>query len=250
MKVSALIEHLNNLLRPEEFHDYAPNGLQVEGTPEVRRIALGVSASLGLIERASTYGADMVLVHHGWFWRGEDARLTGIKGRRVRALIKANMNLVAYHLPLDAHPEFGNNAELARLLGLTVETRAGSLGLLNVGTINGGAVSVEKFAARVERVLGRRPLLVGPEDGMVSRVAWCSGAAQDELTAAADLGAQLYLSGEISERTTFEAIELGIPYLAAGHTATEQFGIQALGRHLKATFPELEIKYFAEENPV
>lgn len=250
MKVSALIEHLNNLLRPEEFHDYAPNGLQVEGTPEVRRIALGVSASLGLIERASTYGADMVLVHHGWFWRGEDARLTGIKGRRVRALIKANMNLVAYHLPLDAHPEFGNNAELARLLGLTVETRAGSLGLLNVGTINGGSVSVEKFAARVERVLGRRPLLVGPEDGMVSRVAWCSGAAQDELTAAADLGAQLYLSGEISERTTFEAIELGIPYLAAGHTATEQFGIQALGRHLKATFPELEIKYFAEENPV
>ena len=250
MQASALIEHLNNLLRPEEFHDYAPNGLQVEGTSEVRRIALGVSASLGLIERASAYGADMVLVHHGWFWRGEDARLTGIKGRRVRALIKANMNLVAYHLPLDAHPEFGNNAELARLLGLTVEMRAGSLGLLNVGTINGEAVSVEKFAARVERVLGRKPLLVGPEDGMVSRVAWCSGAAQDELTAAADLGAQLYLSGEISERTTFEAIELGIPYLAAGHTATEQFGIQALGRHLKTTFPELEIKYFSEENPV
>lgn len=250
MKVSALIEHLNNLLRPEEFHDYAPNGLQVEGTPEVHRIALGVSASLGLIERACTYGADMVLVHHGWFWRGEDARLTGIKGRRVRALIKANMNLVAYHLPLDAHPELGNNAELARLLGLTVETRAGALGLLNVGTLNEGPMSVVDFAARVERVLGRKPLLVGPKDGKIFRVAWCSGAAQDELTAAADLGAELYLSGEISERTTFEAIELGVPYLSAGHTATEQFGIQALGRHLKATFPELEVEYFAEENPV
>lgn len=250
MKVSALIEHLNGLLKPEEFRDYAPNGLQVEGRGEVRRIVLGVTASLGLIKAAAERKADMVLVHHGWFWRGEDPRLVGMKGRRVRALLSAGMNLAAYHLPLDAHPEFGNNAELARLLGLTVEARAGELGLLHLGSLIGGPVRVADFADQVERVLGRRPLVLGPREKKVSRIAWCSGAAQDELLEAASLGADLYLSGEVSERTTFEAVESGVTYFAAGHTATEQFGIQALGRHLAQTFPELTVEYVAEENPV
>lgn len=250
MKVSALIEHLNGLLRPEDFRDYAPNGLQVEGRPDVRKIVLGVTASLGLVEQAAARGADMVLVHHGWFWRGEDPCLVGTKGRRVRALMEAGMNLVAYHLPLDAHPELGNNAELGRLLGFRTEIRAGEMGLLHVGTLEDGPLSVKCLAERVEGVLHRKPLLVGPIDTTVSRVAWCSGAAQDELTAAAALGAELYLSGEISERTTFEARELGVSYLAAGHTATEQFGIQALGRHLRQAFPELDVEYVREENPV
>lgn len=250
MKVTALIDYLDECLKPEEFRDYAPNGLQVEGRGEVMRIVLGVTASLGLIREAARRRADAVLVHHGWFWRGEDPRITGVKGARVRALIDAGLNLIAYHLPLDTHPEVGNNAELARVLGLSIETRTGEYGLLHAGRILSGPMSAEAFAGRVEAALGRRSLLVGPADRIVSRVGWCSGAAQDELGAAAALGCDLYLSGEIREHTTFEAVELGVPYLAAGHTATEQFGIQALGRRLEEAFPELEIEFVAQDNPV
>lgn len=250
MKVKALIDYLDECLKPGEFRDYAPNGLQVEGRGEVRRIVLGVSASLGLIREAARRNADAVLVHHGWFWRGEDPRITGVKGARVRALIESGLSLIAYHLPLDAHPEVGNNAELARVLGLCVEARAGEYGLLHVGRILSGPMRAEEFARRVETALGRRPLLVGPAGKTVERIGWCSGAAQDELAHAALLGCDLYLSGEIREHTTFEAVELGVPYLAAGHTATEQFGIQALGRRLTEVFPELEVEFIAQDNPV
>lgn len=250
MRVKELIEYLDGLLTPGEFKDYAPNGLQVEGRDEVKRIVLGVSASLGLIEAARDRGADTVLVHHGWFWRGEDPRICGVKGRRIRTLLESGMNLVAYHLPLDAHPEVGNNAELARVLGLSVETRTGEYGLLHTGRILTGPMKAHEFAARVTEALGRAPLLVGDAEKAVERIGWCSGAAQDMLGEAAALGCDLYLSGEIREHTTFEAVELGVPYLAAGHTATEQFGIQALGGRLAAEFPSLSIEFVPQENPV
>ena len=250
MKTRALIEFLDGVLKTGEFRDYAPNGLQVEGRENISSIVLGVSASLGLIEAAAAKGADAVLVHHGWFWRGEDARIVGVKGRRIRCLIENGMNLIGYHLPLDAHPEVGNNAELARVLGLSIDTRAGEYGLLHAGEILSGPMTAAEFALRVEKALHRKPLLVGPADKRVHRIGWCSGAAQDELGEAAALGCDLYLSGEIREHTTFEAVELGVPYLAAGHTATEQFGIQALGRLIKATFPGLVIEYIPQENPV
>ncbi|MDO5531287.1 Nif3-like dinuclear metal center hexameric protein [Sutterella sp.] len=249
MKTRDLIAYLDELLVPGEFKDYAPNGLQVEGRGEVNRIVLGVSASLGLIEAARERRADAVLVHHGWFWRGEDARITGVKGRRVRTLIESEMNLIAYHLPLDAHAEVGNNAELARVLGLSIESRTGEYGLLHTGSILSGPMRADAFAARVTEALGRAPLLVGDAGKTVARVGWCSGAAQDWIGEAAALGCDLYLSGEIREHTTFEAVELGIPYLAAGHTATEQFGIQALGRRLSEAFPDLTIEFVPQENP-
>ena len=222
MQTQALIEHLNAYLNAASFKDYAPNGLQVEGKPEIHRIVLGVSASQALIDHACSMGADCILVHHGWFWKGERSEVVGMKQRRLKALLKNDINLIAYHLPLDAHEEVGNNAEIARVLGLEIEQRAGSLELLCVGE-------------------------AGAE---VRRVGWCSGAAQDELVEAASLGCDVYISGEISERTTYEARENGILYLACGHHATETLGIRALGRHIKNLWPELEIFWFDDENPV
>ena len=250
MQIKALTDYLNTYLNAEAFKDYAPNGLQVEGRREIRRIVLGVSASQAIIDHAVAAGADCILVHHGWFWRGEPSQITGMQRRRLAALLAADINLVAYHLPLDAHPVVGNNAELGRLFGLKLEKRTGMYDLLNIGVPETGPVPVGEFCSRVERVLGRRPLAVGPTQGTVTRVGWCSGAAQDEILAAAAEGCDLYISGEISERTTYEARENGIAYLAAGHHATEKFGIQALGRHLAEVFPELEITYYEGNNPV
>ena len=227
MQTQALIEHLNAYLNAASFKDYAPNGLQVEGKPEIHRIVLGVSASQALIDHACSMGADCILVHHGWFWKGERSEVVGMKQRRLKALLKNDINLIAYHLPLDAHEEVGNNAEIARVLGLEIEQRAGSLELLCVGRVRVGEAGAE-----------------------VRRVGWCSGAAQDELVEAASLGCDVYISGEISERTTYEARENGILYLACGHHATETLGIRALGRHIKNLWPELEIFWFDDENPV
>lgn len=249
MKARALEQYLNEYLNAEAFHDYAPNGIQVEGRPEVRRIALGVTASQELIEKAAAIGADAVLVHHGWFWRGEDPRLVGMKGRRAAACIRAGMTLFAYHLPLDAHPEVGNNVELARRLGIEIERRAGEYDLFFCGRLASGAERADEFAARAEKVLGRTPLLIGDGSRRVERIGWCSGAAQGEIARAAEMGCDLYLSGEIRESTTYEARELGLCYLAAGHHATEQFGIQALGDHLARVFPELEFNYINVSNP-
>lgn len=250
MQIKELTDYLNTYLNAGDFKDYAPNGLQVEGRSEIRRIVLGVSASQAIIDHAAAAGADCILVHHGWFWRGEPSQVVGMKRRRLAALLAADINLVAYHLPLDAHPVVGNNAELGRLFGLKLEKRTGMYDLLNIGIPESGPVPFGDFCSRVERVLGRRPLAVGPTKGLVTRVGWCSGAAQDEILAAAAEECDLYISGEISERTTYEARENGIAYLSAGHHATERFGIQALGRHLSEVFPELEITYYEGDNPV
>ena len=250
MKTKALIEYLDAYLEADKFQDYAPNGLQVEGSAEIKKIALGVSASLELIEKAKAMGADTVLVHHGWFWKNEPRTVVGMRRRRLGAVIEAGLNLIAYHLPLDAHREVGNNAELARLLGLTIEKRTGFLDLLHVGSIVDGAMTAQEFAHRVESVLGRRPQLFGDPEKLVQRVGWCSGAAQSDLLDAADLGCDLFLSGEVREATPYEARETGCVYLAGGHSATEQFGVQALGRHIEAAFPDVQCIFIPVENPV
>ena len=172
-----------------------------------------------------------------------------MKGRRAAACIRAGMTLLAYHLPLDAHPEVGNNVELARRLGIEIERRAGEYDLFFCGRLASGAERADEFAARAEKVLGRTPLLIGDGSRRVERIGWCSGAAQGEIARAAEMGCDLYLSGEIREATTYEARELGLCYLAAGHHATEQFGIQALGEHLARVFPELEFNYINVSNP-
>lgn len=230
--------YLDELLDSARFEDYAPNGIQVEGRPEVRRIVGGVTASLALLEAAAADRADAVLVHHGWFWRNEDPRVRGMKGRRMQALMNAGMSLIAYHLPLDAHPVLGNNARLAHALGIE---SAGALVRDGRSTLvfHGGLpapVPADAFARRIAGALGREPLHVAGGPDMIRRVAWCTGAAQDYIDLASDAGVDAYISGEISERTTHVARESGLHYYAAGHHATERGGIQALGTHLADRF--------------
>ncbi|AGA34264.1 protein of unknown function DUF34 [Thioalkalivibrio nitratireducens DSM 14787] len=224
----ALLRALDTELESQRFQDYCPNGLQVEGRSEIRRIVSGVTASLALIEAAVALEADLLLVHHGYFWRGEPQPVTGMKRRRLQTLLRHEINLVAYHLPLDAHPRLGNNAQLALRLGLETEDvlRADGVGL--VGRLP-EPIPAREFAARIESALGRTPLWIDSGADPVGRVAWCTGAAQSLLVDAAAAGADAYVSGEISEQTTHEARELGIHYIAAGHHATERYGPRALG---------------------
>ncbi len=248
---SELMAYCQQLMQADSLDDYCPNGLQVEGRPQVRRLLAGVTACEALLEEAARWDACAVLVHHGYFWRGEAAPLVGMKGRRVARLIRANQNLIAYHLPLDVHATLGNNARLAQGLALedvTTVAAGGTPGLMWLGSLS-RAVSLESFASQVEVLVGRAPTVVGePERGEVKRVALCSGGAQNFLSQAAALGVDAYVSGEISEQTTHEARELGVGYLAAGHHATERFGVQALGEHLAAHF-NLEYRFFDVPNP-
>ncbi|XKG39597.1 Nif3-like dinuclear metal center hexameric protein [Marinobacter sp.] len=233
-------------LEPGRFQDYCPNGLQVEGKEEIRKIVSGVTASQALIDAAISVGADMILVHHGYFWKGEGQRITGIKKARLQKLLAHDLNLVAYHLPLDDHPEYGNNAQLARVLGFA---EAAPLdGLVWSGRME-PALSVEEFARHVASRLGREPLHVGQGRERIERVAWCTGAAQGFIGTALDSGADAYLSGEISEPTTHAAREAGIHYFACGHHATERYGVQALGEAL-ARACDLEHRFIDCDNPV
>lgn len=247
MRTADLIRDLNTLLTPENYRDYAPNGLQVEGRGEVTRVVTGVTACFELIRRAAELKADLLLVHHGWFWKHEDPRITGLKGRRVRELIAADINLAGYHLPLDDHPEFGNNALLGRALDFTETGRFGEMDLGRLGST--APVTVHDLTLKITKVLKRPPLVVGPADKVIRRVAWCSGAAQDMIEEAAIAGCDAFVSGEISERTTHIAREAGITYFAAGHHATERFGIRALGEWI-AREKGLEVTFVDIDNPV
>ncbi|MDD5297761.1 MAG: Nif3-like dinuclear metal center hexameric protein [Rhodocyclaceae bacterium] len=247
MQRTELDSYLGQLLRVGDFHDYCPNGLQVEGRAEVHRILAGVSASQALLDTAVEWGADAVLVHHGWFWRGEDGRVTGLRRRRLATLIKHDINLFAYHLPLDAHPELGNNAQLARLLGWTVSGRFGEQDIAFLGE-PGEVVSAAQMAATVARALGRVPLLVGDGARQVHRLAWCSGGGQGYFEQAIAAGVDLFVSGEISEQTTHLARESGVPFLAAGHHATERYGARALAEHLARHF-NLNCRFMDIDNP-
>jgi len=247
MKRQELTHYLEELLHPGDFEDYLPNGLQVEGRQEVARVALAVTASRYAVERAVQMRADALIVHHGWFWKSEPRTVTGVRAARLRPLMAGDVNLFAYHLPLDAHPEIGNNSVLGRLLKARDARPLKPGSLLWTGAI--APVSSDELAAGLEGLLGRKPLVVGPAQQGVERIAWCTGAAQDFLLEAADAGVQAYVSGEVSERTTHEAREAGVTYLACGHHATETLGIRALGDRLAAQLP-LETFFIDEDNPV
>jgi dinuclear metal center YbgI/SA1388 family protein len=240
--------YLNNFLEIARFKDYCPNGLQVEGRRRVEKIATGVSASLAFLEAALEWGADAVLVHHGYFWRNESPQITGRKYRRLRTLLANDLNLFAYHLPLDSHPELGNNAQLGEKLGWIGEQRFGDQDLGWMATLP-MPITLAHFTAQVEQTLGRAPLVLGDPDWQLRRVAWCTGAAQSYFDAAIDAGADVFLTGEISEQTTHTAAESGVAFLAAGHHATERFGVQALGAHLSEAF-DVEHLFIDIHNPV
>jgi dinuclear metal center YbgI/SA1388 family protein len=246
-----LVSYTDTVLAVEKFRDYCPNGLQVEGRSEVRKIVAGVTACQALIDAAIEAQADLILVHHGYFWKGEAQPLVGIKGNRIRALMQSDVSLLAYHLPLDAHPEWGNNVQLAKILGISVDDGlepGNPLSVGNVGTL-AAAVSAEQFALRVADVLGREPQLISGGERLVKKVAWCTGSAERMIEQADRLGADMFISGEISEPVVHYAREAGIHYLGAGHHATERYGVQALGEHLAAQF-DLEYRFIDIDNPV
>ena len=250
MQPEDLLRYLDDLLEAPGFHDYAPNGLQVQGRRSVRRLVSGVTASQAFLDEAVRLDADAVLVHHGYFWKGEDARITGMKADRLRTLIASDMSLFAYHLPLDAHATFGNNACLGRDLGIAVtgtfdtgtHRPLGMLGELPV------AESLDAFSSRLEAALRRSPVVVEGGNHPVRRIAWCSGGAQGFIDQVAGLDVDLYFSGEISEPTVHVARECGLHYVAAGHHATERGGVQALGEHLAERFG-LEHRFVDVDSP-
>ena len=248
MQRDELARYLDQLLDVSRVRDYCPNGLQVEGRAEIHNIVSGVTASLALIEAARDAGADAILVHHGYFWRGEDPRLVGTRKRRIELLLRTDLNLYAYHLPLDLHPELGNNAQLAKRLGLVEEGRAGEQDLVCHGTLATPS-TLGEFAQRLQLTLGRAPLVIGDAQRPVQRAAWCTGGAQNYFDSALGLGVDVYITGEISETQVHLARESGIAFIAAGHHATERYGVQALAHHIAARF-QLTHRYIDIDNPV
>ena len=248
MLLETLRDYNASLLQTGLFRDYCPNGVQVEGRPEIRRIATAVSASQFVLDAAIAWGADAILVHHGYFWRNEDPTLTGLKKHRIARLLSEEVSLLAYHLPLDAHPELGNNARLGVSLGVAERGRFGEQNIACHGELL-QPCSASIFADRVARVLQRQPLLVGPPDKPLRKLAWCSGGAQSYFEQAIALGVDAFLTGEISEQNVHAAEESGVVFIAAGHHATERYGIHALGEHLAGHFG-LAHRFFDQANPV
>lgn len=247
VELDTLVRHLDALLDAGAFQDYCPNGLQVQGRPRVGCLVSGVTASQALIEAAVERGADALLVHHGYFWKGESPCITGMKRRRLGMLLAHDISLIAYHLPLDAHPELGNNAQLGRLLGFATEAplRPDGIGCLGrLDTPLDGAALKARIAAR----LGREPLWIPGGDAPLRRVAWCTGGAQGMIEQAAAAGMDAFISGEISEQTVHVAREAGIHYYAAGHHATERYGPRALGEAVAETFG-MEHAFIDIDNP-
>lgn len=248
--LTTLLEEAERFLGAARIADYCPNGLQVEGRPQVRRIVSGVTASQALLDAAVEADADVVLVHHGYFWKGENPCVVGMKQRRLKTLLNNDISLVAYHLPLDLHPQVGNNVQLAEQLGITVEgpldpDNAKVVGL--VGSLD-EPMSARDFARRVQEVLNREPLLVEGSQ-MIRRIGWCTGGGQGYIDQAIEAGVDLYLTGEASEQTVHSARENDISFIAAGHHATERYGVQALGDYLARRFA-LEHLFIDCPNPI
>ncbi|MFC3025566.1 Nif3-like dinuclear metal center hexameric protein [Vibrio zhugei] len=243
---------LNSELSPQLIKDYSPNGLQVEGKEDVKTIITGVTASQALIERAIAKKADAIIVHHGYFWKNEPQQLRGMKGRRIRALMKNDINLYGYHLPLDIHPTLGNNAQLAQLLGINavtgLEDHPQSIAMK--GELS-EPITGEEFAKRISTALNRAPLHIAPEhsDRLIKTVGFCTGGGQDFIDLAAEHHLDAYVSGEVSERTTYSAREQSIHYFAAGHHATERYGVKALGEWL-AQEHGFDVEFIDIDNPV
>ena len=246
-----LISHLTSLLRSEEIKDYCPNGLQVQGKAEISRIVSGVTATQALIDKAIETNADAILVHHGYFWKGESPEITGMKQRRIKTLLTHDINLIAYHLPLDVHPEFGNNRQLAHLLD--INNVASLSGVKPDGLVMTGELSSElphnELADLLARTLGRTPLSEAVIDRPIRTLAWCTGGGQGFIEQAAMAGVDAFISGEVSEQTIHTAREMGIDFFSAGHHATERYGAKALGEYIAEQF-EVDVRFIDIPNPV
>lgn len=227
---------LNKTLSPHRFKDYAPNGLQVEGKKEINRIVTGVTANQALIDAAIEYGADAIFVHHGYFWKNEPPEIIGMKYRRISSLIKNDINLYGYHLPLDAHPTLGNNAGLADAIGLVNRDSLQSGVVLDesigiVGELK-KAISIDAFEKLVEHAVGRNILFERVNENTIFRVALCTGGAQGYIEQAIAVNADVFITGEVSEQTIHIAREMGIHFISAGHHATERFGVKSMAKFL------------------
>jgi dinuclear metal center YbgI/SA1388 family protein len=242
-----LQSHLAQLLAVERFRDYGPNGLQVEGRSQVHRLITGVTASLALIEAAVNEGADAILVHHGLFWRGQDGRVTGWLRARLAPLLAHGINLFAYHLPLDAHPELGNNAQFGARLGLLANARFGEQDL-GFAADAGALATAAALQTALQRVCERAPVLEPGDGRALKRIGWCTGGAQGMFEAAIAAGVDAYVTGEISEPQAHIARETGVAFVACGHHATERFGAPALGAHVAVRFG-LEHRFIDIGNP-
>ena len=248
MKLNELVGYLNEVLQPEKFRDYCPNGLQVEGCDVVTRVVAGVTASQKLLDIAVDRGAQAILVHHGYFWKGESPVIAGMRRKRLATLLKNDISLIAYHLPLDAHPELGNNAQLAALCGWQAEGRFAEQEIGWWGRPS-EPYSLADLGERIALALGRQPMVIGEADWPVRRLAWCSGGAQSYFEQAIALGIDAFVSGEISEPTVHLARECGVGYIAAGHHATERYGVRAVAAALEQKFG-IVCEFVDVDNPV
>jgi dinuclear metal center YbgI/SA1388 family protein len=246
-----LLAYLNKLLKPEALQDFCPNGLQVEGKSTITKIVCGVTASQALIDQAVEQQADAIFVHHGYFWKGEDPCVQGMKRRRLATLLAHNINLYAYHLPLDVHPQWGNNVQLAKQLGIEVlgplHLPLAPVGIVMHGRFEKG-IAPQELSKRLGHRLDRVPLFEQVNNQLIHTVAWCTGGGQDYITAAAELGLDAFITGEVSEQTIHSAREMNIHFYAAGHHATERYGAKAIGEHLADTF-DLDVKFIDIANP-
>lgn len=242
---------LDQLLQPSRFRDYCPNGLQVEGRAEISTVISGVTASQALIDAAIEAEADMLLVHHGYFWKGEDQAVTGMKKKRLASLLAADLNLFAYHLPLDAHSEYGNNAQLAKILDFQVDGKLDGdkeTALVFHGRL-AQAKSHAEMLTHLEQCLKRSPMGIVGNKETIETVAWCTGAAQGFVDLAVNAGIDAFITGEVSEQTFHIARETGIHFFSAGHHATERYGVQAIGDYLAQRF-DLQHHFIDIDNPV
>ncbi|MFT7227864.1 MAG: dinuclear metal center YbgI/SA1388 family protein [Methylophilaceae bacterium] len=249
MQLNELNHYLKQLLQPERFNDYCPNGLQVEGKHEVKKVVTGVTASLALLQRAQAANADVILVHHGYFWKGESQPVTGIKKRRLKFLLENDLNLFAYHLPLDAHPEIGNNVMLGKVLDLEIAGWLDSEKNMIAWAELKQAKSFQIVANELSVKLNREVQLIGDVNKPVGTIAWCTGAAQGYIDQAIAANIDVFVSGEISEQTVHQVRESNTAYIAAGHHATERYGIKALGEHLAGKF-DFKHEFIDINNPV
>lgn len=246
-----LVNYLDDFLQTQKISDYCPNGLQIEGKTPIKKIITGVTACQQLIDQAIAEQADAVIVHHGFFWKNENPTITGIKQKRIAALLNKQINLLAYHLPLDIHPVVGNNAQLGLQLALTARERININGvpdLLYVGNL-AEPMLAEDFATLITKQLARKPLHIKGSTAQIKTIAWCTGAAQDFINYAYQYDCDAYLTGEASEQTVHIARENDKHFFAAGHHATERYGIKALGEHLAQKF-NLEQQFIDVDNPV
>ena len=251
MHRSELLSVLNDVLKPSQIRDFCPNGLQVEGKDHITKIVTGVTASQALIDAAIAQKADAIIVHHGYFWKNEAYPITGMKKRRISALLKNDINLFAYHLPLDIHPELGNNAQLAQLLDIEFEAglECGSSPSVAVKGRLRTPMSAKEFSHKITQVLNRRPLMSDVRNKPIETIAWCTGGGQGYIDLAAEQGIDAFLTGEASEQTLHSSIEQNIDFFAAGHHATERYGIKALGEYLASEYG-FEVQFIDIDNPV